>query len=443
MNDRGGSRWHPWMTALVGLVAGAIVISVLPTSTLFVRKDIQAREQHGAERWACPMMDFVGTKPGRCPVCGMQLQKVTAGEIAAEQARRMGVELVTVGSGPATLTIHAYGVAMYDDRTEQAVIARIAGRVVKRYPGSLHRGTLVAAADPLIDLYSPDAFQIQSDLHAAVSLGNEGLVRALSDQLRRANLSDVADAVVAGGVPVDTVTIRSPFAGIVVLDARMGSADALVTVGQELAADMPIVKLEDPESFMVVVQVPEPRMRFLRVGQAADLASDDAGALPDISAAISWIAPEINPELRSREVHLHLRDAHSRLLPGSLVHARVHAALAADGAAADPADASSPGTFVLVPKDAVLSTGVRDVAWRMAERKSDGTQRFELAALDLGQRLEDDTGKDWYVVRRGLTVGDQVAARGVFLIDAQAQLAGSKSLLYPNGAGRPMTGHQH
>jgi Cu(I)/Ag(I) efflux system membrane fusion protein len=47
------------------------------------------------------------------------------------------------------------------------------------------------------------------------------------------------------------------------------------------------------------------------------------------------------------------------------------------------------------------------------------------------------------VVRAGLKPGDQVAAQGVFLIDSQAQLAGTPSLLFPHGAVAPAGGHQH
>jgi Cu(I)/Ag(I) efflux system membrane fusion protein len=46
-------------------------------------------------------------------------------------------------------------------------------------------------------------------------------------------------------------------------------------------------------------------------------------------------------------------------------------------------------------------------------------------------------------VRAGLEAGDEVATQGVFLIDSQAQLAGTPSLLFPKGAVAPAGGHQH
>jgi Cu(I)/Ag(I) efflux system membrane fusion protein len=190
----------------------------------------------------------------------------------------------------------------------------------------------------------------------------------------------------------------------------------------------------DPQSFMLIVHVPETRAHWLRVGQPVRLASDDRGELPEIHAEIAWLAPELNPEIRAREVHVHLSDAASRLLPGSLVNARFEAVLDENLNPADPAQPATWGTFALVPKTAVLSTGVRHVAWRVTERQSDGRMRFELAPLALGPRLEDESGNDLYVVRAGLKPGDEVATQGVFLIDSQAQLAGTPSLLFPQGA---------
>jgi Cu(I)/Ag(I) efflux system membrane fusion protein len=112
---------------------------------------------------------------------------------------------------------------------------------------------------------------------------------------------------------------------------------------------------------------------------------------------------------------------------------------------ADPAHPETFGSFPLVPKTAVLSTGVRSVAWRVAERQRDGRLRFELAPLALGPRLEDEFGNDVYVVRAGLKPGDEVATQGVFLIDSQAQLAGTPSLLFPQGAvaQTPAPAHVH
>ena len=440
-------RWSIWITAAGGLIVGLTTIALLPRHTLFsatARPEPAAATAPG-ERWACPMMDFIGTKPGDCPVCGMKMTKVTAGELTLEQQRRMGIELVRVTEGPATATVRAYGAVRYDDRTLQVVIPRVSGRVVKRHPAALHPGTLVQAGDPVVDLYSPEAFAAQGELAAAVTLGDAHTLSALLQRFMRWNLAALAEGVIAGKGPVDTFPITTPYGGLVVLDAgEPGMAPArLPQVGQEIMADTPLLRLVEPRSFMVVVHVPETRAHWVRVGQAVKLSSDDRGELPDVQATVSWVSPELNLEIRAREVHLHLRDPRERLLPGSLVNVRFQATLGPDFNVADATPPESAARFTLIPKSAVLSTGVRHVAWRVAERQSEGRVRFELAPLALGPRLEDEAGHDLYVVRAGLKPGDEVAAQGAFLIDSQAQLAGTASLLFPTGAVAPASTHQH
>lgn len=439
---------RPGMWAgLAGLLLGIAVVALLPEGSLFFvppPPDTSAQAATG-ERWACPMMDYIGNHPGNCPVCGMTMTRVTAGDLTAEQQRRMGVQLWTVSEGPARARVHAYGTVQYDDRTVQVVIPRVGGRVVRRHEAARHAGTLVQAGDPVIDLYSPEAFAAQGELAAAVQLGDESAVRALTQRFERWNLAEVARAILAGEAPVDTVTVRSPFAGRVVLavGATETPAARLPKVGQEVMADEPLIQLVDPGAYMVIVHVPENRAHWLRVGQPARLASDDAGELPAIEADIAWLSPELDPELRAREVHLHLRDPQGRLLPGSLVSARFDAVLGPELYAADPLNRETWGTFPLVPKTAILSTGVRNVAWRVAARQPDGRLSFELAPVAIGPRFEDEAGNDVYVVRAGLQPGDEVATQGAFLIDSQAQLAGTPSLLFPVGAATPAAGHAH
>jgi len=439
-------RFPGWITAALGLAAGGGLVALLPAHLVFTTPAAEAGAGEATgERWACAMMDFIGNKPGDCPVCGMKLQKVTAGELNREQRRRMGIELATITEGPATAVVRAYGAVRYDDRTARAVVARIGGRIVARHAGTLHAGTIVAAGDPLLELYSPEGYAAQGELAAAIRLGNTAAANALTERFRRWNLEAVAQAILAGHEPMDTVTIRSPFGGRVLVDesAGEGMGGRLPEVGQEIMPDQVVVRLVDPQAFMLVIHVPEPRARWVHAGQSVRLASDDRGELPEVNATISWVAPELNLEIRAREVHIHLNDPRGLLLAGSLVNARFQAALGPTLEPVDPGKDQAVGTFVLVPKTAVLSTGVRHVAWRVAGRGSDGRMRFELAPLALGPRIEDEAGRDLYVVRAGLKAGDEVATQGLFLIDSQAQLAGTPSLLFPLGAVAPAPAHQH
>ncbi len=433
-----------WIAVVVGLALGAGAVALIPAPRLFVDTDRShaVRPEPGV-RYACPMLCVIADTPGSglCPVCGMNFERMQAGALNAEQRFRMGLETTIVTAGPATMTIRAYGTVQYDHRARQTVIARVSGRVVQRHPATLHAGIDVAVGDPLLDLYSPEVFAAQGELQAAQAADEAGLIAAMRARFTRWGLEHVATAVFAGEPAQDTITVRSPFAGRV-LGADAMSGTPLPEVGAAIMADTPLLTLADPARLIVVLHVPETQGRYLTVGQRVTLASDDHGPFPDLDARISWIAPEIVASIRSREVHVHLRDADVRLLPGALVAARIRGALAADLTAADPDNDATWGQFVQVPKAAVLSTGVRHLVWTVT-RSDSGDWTFAPVAVALGPRLARDDGDDHYVVRAGLTAGSEIVARGAFLVDSQAQLAGSPSLLFPDGAAKPAAGHAH
>ncbi len=430
-------RWTTLLPAAAGLAAGALLLALLPETVLFAPTSSHAEATGTGTRYACPMMDFIGRRPGDCPVCGMRMSPVEAGELNREQQSRMGLELVRVTEGPATAVIRAHGISRYDERTFQAVVPRVAGRVVRRHPAALHPGTVVQAGDPVIDLFSPEVFAAQGELAAALKLADAHAIHALVERFLRWQLPAVAQAVIAGGAPVDTVTLASPYGGVVLPGATGGTG--LPEVGTELAADAVLLRLADPAARILVLQVTETRARWLRTGQAVTLAREDGTEPAPPAAEVAWISPALHPELRTREVHLHVRAEGDQLPPGSVAEARLNATLAPDLTPADPARAADAGRFPLVPRSAILSTGVRHVAWRVAARLPDGRIRLELAPVALGPRLEAADGGDLYVVRHGLRPGDEVAARGAFLIDSQAQLAGQPSLLFPTGQPAPGT----
>lgn len=430
---RSDTEWRRWLPRLVALVAGwgagFALIWNLPDRVLFVDpEEMKPAAGESGDRYACAMMDFIGRQPGTCPVCGMQLVKVEAGELNREQSMRIGLETVTLESGPALLQLRARGKVRYDDRTMKVVIPRVAGRIVYRHAPVLHRGNLVEEGDPLFDLYSTEAFVLQGELAVARDLRDEPAQQALVERLARLHLRHVAEAVLAGDAPSDTVSILSPYAGLVYAPSGVGGATAgIPELGQAVAPDQPLCWLVDPHALIVVLQITEEQSGWVRTGQKVSLIPDNDGWRDPVVARIDWIAPEWDESTLTREVHLHLRDEKHRLLPGSLVQGTIEAVLNSVG---NPApDGEAPGRFVLIPKSAVLSTGRREVAWKVAERDAKGNTRLVLAHLRLGPRLEDAQGRDCYVVVEGLLAGDEVAAQGAFLIDSQAELADQPSLL--------------
>jgi Cu(I)/Ag(I) efflux system membrane fusion protein len=101
------------------------------------------------------------------------------------------------------------------------------------------------------------------------------------------------------------------------------------------------------------------------------------------------------------------------------------------GVVGDPDSYEEP---LVVPKTAVLVTGTRAIVYV----KVPGTEKptFEGREVVLGPRAGD-----FYIVREGLSEGDEVVTNGAFKIDSAMQIAAKPSMMMPGGGGGG--GHAH
>ncbi|MCX8040692.1 MAG: efflux RND transporter periplasmic adaptor subunit [Planctomycetota bacterium] len=427
-------RWPRWLTALLGALAGALPVALAPDAALFVPPAAPLAVS-GAERWACPMMDYIGNAPGTCPICGMRLEPMRAGELNREQQRRLGLRTSVVVEGTAMRVLQLGGIVGYDERYTETVLARVAGRIVRRHPATFGCCQDIAAGEPIVDLDSPEAYAAQVELAAALAAGDTTRAAALDERFARWQLAPLAAAIRAGAAPSRIVTILSPASGQVWF-ADEEAVNRALRVGSAVAADSPLLTVVDPERRVVILAVPEIHAGLVANGQRVELAVDALGALPPLSARLGRVAVELDPRTRTREARVYLASAR-QLPPGATVSARLRVALAADLGPADPEDPASHGRFLQVPASAVLSTGVRHLVWRLRARQPDGTVQLEPVAVALGPRVEGGDGEERLIVRAGLRAGDEVVTHPAFLIDSQAQLAGTPSLLFPDGLPRP------
>jgi len=98
-----------------------------------------------------------------------------------------------------------------------------------------------------------------------------------------------------------------------------------------------------------------------------------------------------------------------------------------------------------IPKEAVLDTGMRKIAW-----VDKGLQEYEARLVEVGPEATaviDGKEAKFYPVLKGLTEGEYVVTKANFLIDSQSQLSGVAASGYGGAMGaeemKGSTGHQH
>ncbi len=148
---------------------------------------------------------------------------------------------------------------------------------------------------------------------------------------------------------------------------------------------------------MLIVEVPEALALQVRPGMTVDavFAGDPT---QHFTGHIREILPGISTSSRTLQARLEIDNAGLKLTPGMLMRARIGAA--------------KPVSRLLVPSEAVITTGKRSV---VIARNSDG--RLQPVEVTVGNDAGDNTE-----VTGGLTEGQQVVASGQFLIDSEASL---------------------
>jgi len=370
--------------------------------------------------WVDPMHPaYTSDKPGVAPDCGMDLVPVYADggpasanlppgvvQISAEKQQLIGVKVGEVESREVTKTIRAVGKLAYDETKITRIHAKYDGWVERVYAD--FTGQLVQAGNPLVDIYSPDLYQAQQELLlarrgreelagsdvAGVSAAGESLYQAAR---RRLELLDVTAEQIADvekrGTATRTLTVYAPSTGFVT--ARSAFLKQRVTSETELYATA------DLSTVWVVADVYEYESAQVTVGQAATVRLT---AFPGrtFRGKVTYIYPDVNAETRTLRVRIDVANPRYELKPDMY---------------ADVEIGVSFGRQLLVPEEAVMSTGLKNTVFVALD---DGY--FEPREVALGEKAD---GK--YVVLSGLSAGERVVTSGNFLIDSESRLKASLS----------------
>src|SRR5213080_2506174 len=152
----------------------------------------------------------------------------TAFTVPIERQQQIGVTYGAVKKHPLNLTIRAVGTIAYDKQRHWDYVARVDGYVQKLFVFS--RGEVVEKDAPLLTIYSPDLLTTQREFVDVLksrddlaSKGDkvvlEGMQRLVDSAKQRLRLWNISDEQIAelekSRKPQDTLTLKSPFKGIV------------------------------------------------------------------------------------------------------------------------------------------------------------------------------------------------------------------------------------
>lgn len=331
-----------------------------------------------AADYTCPMHPSVHQDhPGRCPLCGMDLVKVTGGATGAvsvgEDARRhFGIRTVTAERKSLQRTLRFAGTVGWDLRRQRDVAVRVTG-VVAGLRVTL--GSAVRAGDALFSLESPDLAAAQADFIAGghpsararlLALGlTEGQVRELE----------------ARGAAMARVPVLAPVAGVVtVLD---------VVEGSPASPGVALARIADAGAVWIEANLSGADAALISEGMTATATVEGVAFTGTVHALAS--------EEAVARVRVDVAGSAGKLRPGAV-------------AVVDATVPLAPG--VVVPVDAVVYAGTRRIVF-----VEDDQGQFAPREVVVGARVGGEI-----VVGEGLMEGEVVVAAGAFLVAAESRI---------------------
>ncbi len=405
--------------------------------------------------WTCSMHPQIRLpKPGKCPICFMDLIPVETGHgddsgLGPDQLRlsETAVQLARIETSPVTRafaerSIRMVGKLDYDETRVAYITAWVPGRLDKLYID--FTGATVTKGDRMALMYSPNLVAAQEELvqaQKAIQALNQSssdvlkstakeTLRSAREKLRLYGLSDdQIKAIESEGVASDHLTITAPTSGVVVMkDAKEGM---YVSTGSK------IFTIADLSKLWVMLEAYESDLPWLRNGQHLTFTSSSFPG-ETFEAVISFIDPVVDPKTRTVHVRAIVNNADGRLKPEMFVSGTVKSRLDGKGhivASSYAGNQSTDRAPLLIPATAPLLTGKRAVVY--VEVPSQDGHVFEGREVTLGPKAEN-----YYVVKEGLSEGEQVVTKGAFRIDSELQIQAKPSMMSPEG-GAPAPVHQH
>lgn len=366
--------------------------------------------------------------------------------INAEMQQKIGVRIVPVEFKSLTQAIRTVGRVEYDESARHEITTRVMGYISKLFVNTT--GSEVRPGDSLYSFYSPDLVAAQQEYLLAekaverlgdsrypeVADGSRSLLESARKRLGLWNFTDdQIRELEERGKPQTDITVYSEVGGTVV--------EKMAVQGKQIMPGEALFKIADLSTAWVIADFYESDASALRVGQMAMVDMTYAPGRT-IHGTVEFIYPYLDDKTRTVKARLIFRNQHIRSQRAkdqsaeddemSGMDMKGMEGMEMEGMEMEPKDPAptvadwllKPGMFVnvsvtapvgsylVVPEDAVIDTGLRQTVFI-----DQGNGQFGVRQVTVGPRVNGQ-----YAILSGLTAGERVVSGAAFLLDAESKL---------------------
>jgi len=291
--------------------------------------------------WTCGMHPSVRMdKPGKCPICAMDLVPVyekgagaeEAGALAtielSERARKLAqVKTDIIGFKSLTKDIYTVGLIEYDERLKAMVSAWIPGRIDKLFVD--FTGTQVVKGESVVWIYSPDLVSTQEEYLLALETlekvtespfdevvnGAKSLIEASKRRLLWWGVTEkqIEELTKNKKIKQHTV-IYAPIGGIVI--------EKKALEGQYVMQGEMIYTVADLSNIWMKANIYEYEMAWIKIGQEVEVTTPTYPGEAFIGR-VSFIEPFLDEKTRSVKIRCDIPNHQLKLKPSMYVNARI------------------------------------------------------------------------------------------------------------------------
>lgn len=414
-------------------MVGVLFIGLLLGWMIFGGNDAPKSEHdHNATEgtetiWTCSMHPQIRmNEPGQCPICGMDLIPLESNgsamdpnaiQMTDDAMKLANIQTMIVGgSNGANKKLTLNGKVQIDERKLYTQSTHLPGRIEKLNMN--FTGEKVNRGQTLAMVYSPELVTAQEELLQSYRMkeAQPELFEAAKQKLGNWKIgSATINKIISANKPIQQFPITADVSGIITAKK--------VDLGDYVGQGMPIYEIADLSSLWVLFDIYESDMPWVKVGNKINYTVQ---SLPGetFEGVVSFIDPLINPQTRVASARVEVKNSGNRLKPEMFASGVVINSLT-----------TSTSKDIVIPKSAVMWTGERSVVYTKSVVSN--KVNFKLREVTLGASLGDA-----YIIKEGLSEGEEIVVNGTFTVDAAAQLAGKPSMMSPEG-GAAMTGHNH
>ncbi|MDY6800211.1 MAG: efflux RND transporter periplasmic adaptor subunit [Bacteroidota bacterium] len=431
------------------LVIGVLIVGILigwlifPSSSNSQMKElVETHEGHDHDEeatiWTCSMHPQIKQdKPGDCPICGMDLIPLSSMDsegddfgpnevMMTESAAKLAdIQTTNVKNENPVKEIYLQGKVVADERNMTELSARFGGRIEKLYVN--FTGEKVKKGEKLATIYSPELVMAQRELIEALALKDSrpAIYYAARAKLKLWDLNDEQIGQIENQAePKLHFDVLSPISGTVL--------KRNVTLGDYIKMGDPLFMVADLSRVWVLFDAYEEDLPWIKTDDKIEFTVQSVPG-KTYEAKVDFVDPFINPKTRTAKVRVEINNMEQKLKPEMFAGGKLYSQTAANI------------QELLIPKSSILWTGKRAVVYVKVPERENPT--FLYREIVLGP-----LAGDYYVVKKGLSAGEEIATNGVFKIDASAQLEGKMSMMNPASdevpaskqtGGKVSTGHDH